>query len=47
MPYDRLGRTTEMARRERAQERLTIIVLGLTLAAIAAIAALVVAVIGS
>ena len=47
MPYDRFGRTPEMARRKRAQERLTIIVLGLTLAAIAAFAALVVAVIGA
>lgn len=47
MPYDRFGRTPEMARRERAQERLTILVLGLTLAAIVAFAALVVAVIGA
>lgn len=47
MPYDRFGRTPEMARRERAQERLTLLAFGIVVASIVACAALVVAVIGA
>ena len=43
MPYDRWGRTPEMARRERMGEWLTILALGVMLAAIVTAAALVVA----
>ena len=46
MPYDRFGRTPEIARRERAYEWLCVIALGLMLACVFAAAALVVVVIG-
>lgn len=46
MPYDRWGRTPEMARRQRVYEWLCILALGMILACIMAAAALVVAVIG-
>ena len=47
MPYDRWGRTPEMARRERVGEWLTILALGVMLAAIVTAAVLVVVVIGA
>ena len=43
MPYDRWGRTPEMARRDRIQEWLSIAALGLMVACIVTCAALVVA----
>ena len=46
MPYDRYGRTPEMARRQRAYERMCVVALGLMLACVVAAAALVVVVIG-
>lgn len=47
MPYDRFGRTPEMARRERVHEWVTVLALGLMVASVVACAALVVAVIGA
>lgn len=44
MPYDRWGRTPEMARRERIGEALTIVVFAVIVAAVCMCAALVVAV---
>lgn len=41
MPYDRFGRTPEMARRDRIQTWTTILALGLLLAGAATIAVLV------
>ena len=46
MPYDRYGRTPEMARRQRAYERMCVLALFLMLACIVGMAVLVVAVIG-
>ena len=43
MPYDRWGRTPEMARRERIQEWMCVAALGLMVAGIFTCAALVVA----
>lgn len=43
MPYDRYGRTPDMARRDRIQTWVTIGLLGLMVAAICTCAALVVA----
>jgi len=47
MSYDRWGRTPEMARRQRVYEWLCVIALGLMVACVVAIAALVVVVIGA
>jgi len=47
MSYDRWGRTPEMARRQRVYEWLCVIALGLMVACVVAIAALVVLVIGA
>ena len=46
MSYDRYGRTPEMARRERAYEWLCIAVLGLMIAGVVTIAALIVILLG-
>lgn len=46
MPYDRY-QTPEMARRQRAYERMCVLALGLMVACVVAIAALVVVVIGA
>ena len=43
MPYDRWGRTPEMARRERIGEVLTIVMFAVLVAAVCTCAALVVA----
>lgn len=43
MPYDRYGRTPDMARRERIGEALTIVVFAVLVAGICTCAALVVA----
>lgn len=43
MPYDRYGRTPEMARRERIGEWLTIVMFAVLVAAVCTCAALVVA----
>lgn len=42
MPYDRWGRTPEMAKRERVGEMLTVLAFGLMIAGIVTCAALVV-----
>lgn len=42
MPYDRYGRTPEMAKRERVGETLTVLALGLMIAGVVACAVLVV-----
>lgn len=42
MPYDRWGRTPEMAKRERVGEVLTVLALGLIVACVVTCAALVV-----
>lgn len=42
MPYDRWGRTPEMARRERVGEVLTVLAFGLVIASIVTCAVLVV-----
>ena len=47
MPYDRWGRTPEMARRERIGEALTIIAFAVAIVAVCTCAALVVAVVGA
>lgn len=47
MSYDRWGRTPEMARRQRAYEWMCVLALGLMVACVCAIAALVVVVIGA
>lgn len=46
MGYDRFGRTPEMARRQRAYEWLCIAVLGLMIAGVVTIAALIVILLG-
>ena len=46
MSYDRFGRTPEMARRERVYEWLCIAALGLMIAGVVTIAALVVILLG-
>lgn len=46
MPYDRWGRTPEMARRERVYEWLCVAALGLMIAGVVTIAALVVILLG-
>ena len=46
MSYDRFGRTPEMARRQRAYERMCVLALVLMVACVFAAAALVVVVIG-
>lgn len=46
MPYDRWGRTPEMARRERVYEWLCVAALGLMIAGVVTIAALVVMLLG-
>ena len=46
MSYDRWGRTPEMARRQRAYEWLCVIALGLMIAGVVTIAALVVILLG-
>lgn len=43
MPYDRWGRTPDMARRERMGEALTIVMFAVVVAAVCTCAALVVA----
>lgn len=47
MSYDPYGRTPEMARRERVYEWLCVLALGLMVACVVAIAALVVVVVGA
>ena len=47
MPYDRWGRTPDMARRDRIRDWLTILALAVVVAAICTCAALVVAVMGA
>jgi len=46
MSYDRFGRTPEMARRDRIQDWLCVAALGLMIACVVAIAALVVILLG-
>lgn len=46
MPYDHLGRTPEMARRQRVYEWLCVLVLGLMVAGIVTCATLVVMLLG-
>ena len=46
MPYDRWGRTPEMARRQRVYEWLCVAALGLMIAGVVTIAALVVILLG-
>lgn len=47
MPYDRYGRTPEMARRQRVYEWLCVLALGMIVTCVLAAAALVVVVIGA